>query len=259
MSDDQQTVECSIHGEACATFVCVHLLNDPHQHWHCVYPSEDNRWPDAWCDACDRFFQEEGEWNENNEDNLEIKLLCHFCYEARLGSSVEPQMRARGAEWQSLVTRASAELQHKQDEVEAEFALSKQDRWDWNAERKELVFSKAGKPTLIAPALTAGSISSVSNTWLWSWANHQIDPSSIEPILRVRAFGETEKLACLTVPKWPADEVDGWEMTAVAAQVLGARGAYRLPGETGWTYMLLQDMKRVPLSPLGRFRRMLSE
>lgn len=201
MSGDHQTVECANHGEARATYVCVHLLNDPRQRWHCSYPTADKRWPDAWCGACDRLFQEQGEWNENNEDSLDIRLLCHFCYEAKLGSSVEPQMQAHGTRWQKLIARASTELQARQDELETEFALSRQDRWDWNAERDELVFSRAGKPALIAPAVMTGSVSTVSNTWLWSWANHHIDPATIEPILQVRAFGEAEDFACLTVPK----------------------------------------------------------
>ena len=61
----------------------------------------------------------------------------------------------------------------------------------------------------------------------------------------MRKFGETERLANLTVPLWPADEVDGWEMTAVAAKVVGAQGAYRTPKDNGFTFMLLMDVRRV--------------
>ena len=62
----------------------------------------------------------------------------------------------------------------------------------------------------------------------------------------MRTFGETERFANLTVPKWPANEANGWEMTAVAAKVLDAPGAYRTPNDTGFFFMLLNDVRLLP-------------
>jgi hypothetical protein len=54
----------------------------------------------------------------------------------------------------------------------------------------------------------------------------------------VRAFGESESLPASTEAKRPADEHVGWQMTAIAAKVLGAKGAYRFPAEDGFVYLL---------------------
>jgi hypothetical protein len=63
------------------TFVCGHLAANPKQQWISSPPDESNQWPDAWCAECDALFQEEGEWNESNEKGLNVKILCHHCYE----------------------------------------------------------------------------------------------------------------------------------------------------------------------------------
>ena len=76
----KHTINCNKHGTAYATYVCEHLIAEPQQQWFSEGPNPENPWPDAWCAACDKFFREQGEWNEANESKLRIKLLCHYCY-----------------------------------------------------------------------------------------------------------------------------------------------------------------------------------
>ncbi len=76
-----EQVECATHGSGFQTYVCEHLISDPAQKWFSSEPDDNNKWPDAWCVACNAFFQEEGEWNEKNESKTKIQLLCHHCYE----------------------------------------------------------------------------------------------------------------------------------------------------------------------------------
>ena len=40
-------------------------------------PSAENPWPDANCGQCDAVYREQGEWNEENEGRVRIKLLGH--------------------------------------------------------------------------------------------------------------------------------------------------------------------------------------
>lgn len=74
-------LKCGEHEEGFATYICDHLVADPAQAWFSDTPSDQNPWPDAWCERCDDIFQEQGEWNEKNEGRLKIKLVCHRCYE----------------------------------------------------------------------------------------------------------------------------------------------------------------------------------
>ncbi len=242
MSDPERKIECPTHGEAYATFVCRHLVDNPQQRWFCDAPSRDNRWPDAWCHDCDRAFQKHGEWNDRNESVLGVQLICHRCYEERKASSVAPLMAARRDGWKPFLSEAISDLQTKQDLLEQWFGLSKHERWDWDQETGGIVFSNGGVPALVARIQFVGSVSTLSNTWLWSWANPSIEAKTADDLLAVRTFGEAETFANLTVPKWPADEVDGWEMTAVAAKILDAQGAYRTSDDKGFTFMLLTEV-----------------
>lgn len=78
----RKQIRCGTHGTAYETYVCEHLLANPNQRWFSEARDQENPWPDAWCSVCEAFFQAQGEWNEKNEKNLKIKLLCHLCYEA---------------------------------------------------------------------------------------------------------------------------------------------------------------------------------
>ena len=61
----------------------------------------------------------------------------------------------------------------------------------------------------------------------------------------VRAFGRENSFEKLTAASWVGDETDGWEMTAVAAWVLEARGAYRAPSSDDALFMVLTEVEVV--------------
>ncbi|HCG5296775.1 TPA: hypothetical protein NJZ52_004541, partial [Vibrio parahaemolyticus] len=86
------------------------------------------------------------------------------------------------------------------------------------------------------------SISTTSNTWLWSWANSYIYDNVKDQMHIVREFGESKGYEALIIDKWEADEIDGWEMTSVTSYLLEAKGAYRTTGETGFTYMVITEI-----------------
>ena len=88
-----------------------------------------------------------------------------------------------------------------------------------------------------------GSISTVSNTWLWAWANPTVDAALCERLAHVRAYGDRHGIEQLVTAKWEADATDGWEMTSIVAYLLGAIGAYRTPDERGFEYMVMTSIR----------------
>ena len=48
--------------------------------FRCADDEEGPR-PDAWCDACDRALEQEGEWNDRSEAFAGVTLLCAGCYD----------------------------------------------------------------------------------------------------------------------------------------------------------------------------------
>lgn len=76
-------VECGRHGIACAAYVCQHLVEADGMGWCSAPPSDEDPWPNAWCEACHDAFAAEDEWNERSEAaaGLRVTLVCHHCYE----------------------------------------------------------------------------------------------------------------------------------------------------------------------------------
>ena len=147
-------------------------------------------------------------------------------------------------EFVELVTAAHAYATARQDALRRDFALGSWARWDWDQDTGQLVFSDAhGTPRVVADVQFVGSVSTQSNTWLWSWANSYIDERLTRDVREVRLFGEARGIPQLTTPKWAAEETDGWEMTSITAYVLQAKGVYRTPSEIGFTFLVITAIR----------------
>jgi hypothetical protein len=149
------------------------------------------------------------------------------------------------ADGAKLVQEATTYLRERQARMNEHHGLGAYERYDWDQEARRIVFSNAADPQrLIADIVFVGSVSNRSGTWLWSWANPSVDAALSRPVRKLREFGEQRKLKKLQQAKWPGDEVDGWEMTSIAAYVLKADGAYRTADDDGFTYMLLFNVRK---------------
>ena len=59
----------------------------------------------------------------------------------------------------------------------------------------------------------------------------------------LQVIGTENKFEKLIDSKWPATEVDAWEMTSVACFLLQAEGVYRSPSESLQTFMILDNIR----------------
>jgi hypothetical protein len=148
-------------------------------------------------------------------------------------------------EWDALVEEAYRYTEQQQERLTTEFAISSYERWDWEQSTATLTFSTGGVRRAAARFQMVGSVSTVSNTWLWSWANASLLDSAREGVHLLREFGLQNGFEKLTDATWPADEVDGWEMATVACLLLDGEGVYRAPSDTGFMFLVLNDPRLV--------------
>jgi hypothetical protein len=149
----------------------------------------------------------------------------------------------RTAEFDALVEESQAYLQGRQALLDAEYHIFQWPRYDWSQESAQLIFSDAGRQRVIADIQFVGSISTKSDTWLWAWANNSVAPKLYKKMSQVRGYGASRRILQLTTEKWHGHEVDGWEMTSIAAHLLQAAGAYRSAGDFGFTFMVMTDVR----------------
>jgi hypothetical protein len=118
------------------------------------------------------------------------------------------------------------------------------ERWDWDHESVTLTFSDPELPTVRIDVSVVGTTE--GSSWQWSWANRNIPDQNKLDMERVREYGEVNSLEKLKSAFLDADEYTGWEMTAVAAHVLDAPGAYSFPTELGRCWLLYRRIEQLP-------------
>jgi hypothetical protein len=77
-----KNVQCAVHGGAREAFVCAHLLGETAGlGFNRDEPTDENPFPDAWCDDCEIIRSAHDGWTEESEKLVKISLLCSGCYE----------------------------------------------------------------------------------------------------------------------------------------------------------------------------------
>jgi hypothetical protein len=244
MSDHPSSTECGDHGTQPGAFVCQHLPGGQGLGFHQGFDPEDPgaHFPDGWCDACEAVRATEGDWTERAEAFAGIRVICSACY---LKVRLLNWPRSTHTNLAKLVQRSTEYLRDKQEILTSEYHINDHERFDWYQESGQLVFSNRGVPGVVADIQFVGSVSTRSNTWLWSWANESFLEGVRSQARQVRAYGDQNNLLKLACAYWSAEEADGWQMVAVAAYLLKAKGAYRSPDGHGFTFMVITDVKWV--------------
>lgn len=193
---------------------------------------------------CNEQFLHYGEWNDANSAAADIQLLCSRCYEDAIAASIDVTDEATADAWQELLADSMDALQHKQAQLIEQFDVGRHERWDYDQDSAQLIFSNNGEPAVIADMEAIGTLCTTSNTWLWAWANFSLLPAVLQRVPTVRSLGEQQGFARLTVPKWPAERADAWEMAAIACQVLHASGIYRVPSDNGYLFLAMFNVRK---------------
>jgi hypothetical protein len=78
----EKKIECDVHGESEKAYVCCHLAGNPAgMGFNRNEPTDEDPFPDAWCDECERVRVAHDGWNEELEKVAHITLICSGCYE----------------------------------------------------------------------------------------------------------------------------------------------------------------------------------
>lgn len=247
MAEDTSTIECQTHGLQQAAFVCQHLFAGEKQDFYCGYSADDPDalYPDAWCEACEETLNAKGEWTEIALKFADIRVVCHQCYVDIRAKN----WRQDDREFDHLGELYLKDLQEKQNQLWEDFKIDAWERWDWSMAREELVFSHEGQPRVKAKVAFVGTESNTTNTWMWAWGNTSLPENTREATQAVRLYGEEQHFMKLATGFWRLADHDGWLMTAFATHLLNGIGAYRTPGEHGYTYMVILEASLASIQP----------
>ncbi|WP_301929534.1 DUF6882 domain-containing protein [Ferruginibacter sp.] len=141
--------------------------------------------------------------------------------------------------FENLSKKAYEYLNKQQDICTNVYKIGGYQDWYYDQFTGELTFSDKGIKKFIIDYEEVGSLSLKSNTWLWAWENPNLEEKIKSKIGLVRDYGQRRQFEKLINPKWTADQFDGWEMTAIAAYLMKAKGAYRVPSKDSLLYSFM--------------------
>lgn len=91
MSGDRASiVNCGTHGARVGAVVCRHLVGNDTALPGFVENSSDPDDLQAWCDACERLFLEEGSLTPRFREFTGMCIVCDFCYAAIKARAASP-------------------------------------------------------------------------------------------------------------------------------------------------------------------------
>ncbi|WP_051691807.1 DUF6882 domain-containing protein [Pedobacter borealis] len=146
--------------------------------------------------------------------------------------------------FEELSKISCAYLKKQQAYCQDKYKIGKYERWDYDQLTGKLIFSDKGVQKVIIDYEEVGSVSLKSNTWLWAWGNSSIEENVKKEITTIRTYGIKRGFESLLKAKWSADIVDGWDMAAISAYILKAKGVYRVPSHDNklFSFMLFKKI-----------------
>ena len=79
-SSDTLVVHCPVHGPTQYCIICKHLRDGSGLGYFAIKP-EPTEPALAWCEDCDRIFQEERGWSDRADAEADWSLVCANCYD----------------------------------------------------------------------------------------------------------------------------------------------------------------------------------
>lgn len=146
-------------------------------------------------------------------------------------------------DFRDYLTEAHYCLTDQQENCRLKFGIDDWERWHYDDETGFLEFFNGDVLKLRIKYQQVGTVSKTLNTWLWAWANSDLSDNIKLVSNEANKLGEQRKFERLTKQKWNADQIDGWEMTSILAYLMNAKGAYRIPGENVFKYIIFTDIE----------------
>ena len=148
-------------------------------------------------------------------------------------------------EFNELIQQSLVYIENKQKELVESYDLDNYSRIEYDQESGTMTFSEEGvKQKVVARFQVVGTYSDESKTWLWAWDNPYLLDNTTEESVKIKEFGEKNKIQKLTDPKWEASKQDAWEMTALAARMLHAKGVQIIPSDDISAFVILMEVNK---------------
>ncbi len=138
--------------------------------------------------------------------------------------------------------QAWVDLAWRQSRLARDFKLAAS-QWTVDQDQGIIRFDRTDGALVTAPIQIVGSWNPKNEIFTWGWDHPSVQTRLRGDAERTRWFGDKHNVAELTDRTVRCTEAEAWRMTAVAAKVNAASGAYRGPTEGPVVFMTLGELK----------------
>lgn len=146
----------------------------------------------------------------------------------------------RPLKYEKYAQKAVDKLNKIQPKFRMEFDTDNYANWFYNQSSETLRLHSENKEVYFK-YIPVGTFSLNTNSWMWAWANED----SVEPrkfrTLKIKEVGEKKNYENLTNAHFDGDKYTGWELTAIAFDIIDGIGTYRVISEHLEKYFLLTE------------------
>lgn len=144
--------------------------------------------------------------------------------------------------YENIISISDDYLTNQQQILSSQYNIGSYENYFCDQETWLITFSNKWDIKLKITFEVVWTISKESNTWLWAWDNPHILEKLKNEIIKVAQFWKKYNLEHLTKRKWHADEIWGWEMTAISSYVMQAKWAYKIPWENVYSFIIFKEI-----------------
>jgi hypothetical protein len=142
--------------------------------------------------------------------------------------------------YEKYAQKAVDKLQENQHSFREKFDTDNYANWFYNQSSEILRLYNDDKDIYFR-YIPVGTFSLNTNTWMWAWANGDSIELRKFRTLEIKEFGEKKNYENLTNAYFEGDKYTGWELTAIAFDIIGGIGTYRVISGHLEKYFLLTE------------------
>ncbi len=146
----------------------------------------------------------------------------------------------RRLKYTGYADKVCKELTVHQKEFRNKYEIDSYTNWFYNQSSETLRLYSDDREVYFK-YIPVGTFSQNTNTWMWAWANENSIESSKFYTLKIKEFGEKKKYENLINGHFDGDQYTGWELTAIAFNILGGIGTYRVTSDHLELYFLITE------------------
>ncbi|SEW25185.1 hypothetical protein SAMN05421841_1839 [Chryseobacterium wanjuense] len=146
-------------------------------------------------------------------------------------------------------------LLHIQEQFKEKINLDSYKNWFYDGESELLRLYNSDEDEIYFRYVPIGTFSLKLRTWMWSWFNTSSIEKSKSQLLAIKEFGVQNNYEKLKEGTFPADEFDGWELSAICLHLLNGIGVYKVNSGELEKYMLLMQIENRDSPEVIKFKK----